>query len=102
MSTALQSKAIPEDAYSTLPPGKAYSQLVPSDTVLPELTARSVGWGLFLCVIFTVASAYSGLKVGQVMEAAIPISILAIGLSRLYPRRTTVLENVIITCLLYT
>jgi len=35
------------------------------------------------CVIFTVAAAYSGLKVGQVMESAIPISILAIGLARL-------------------
>jgi putative OPT family oligopeptide transporter len=64
---------------------------------LAELTPRSVGWGLFLCVVFTIASAYSGLKVGQVMEAAIPISILAIGLARLYPRRSTVLENVIIT-----
>jgi putative OPT family oligopeptide transporter len=64
---------------------------------LAELTPRSVGWGVFLCVVFTVASAYSGLKVGQVMEAAIPISILAIGLARLYPRRSTVLENVIIT-----
>jgi putative OPT family oligopeptide transporter len=50
-----------------------------------------------LCIIFTVASAYSGLKVGQVMEAAIPISILAIGLARLYSRRSSVLENVIIT-----
>jgi putative OPT family oligopeptide transporter len=48
-------------------------------------------------MIFTVAAAYSGLKVGQVMEAAIPISILAIGLARLYPRRSTLLENVIIT-----
>jgi putative OPT family oligopeptide transporter len=48
-------------------------------------------------VVFTVASAYSGLKVGQVLEAAIPISILAIGLARLYPRRSTLLENVIIT-----
>jgi putative OPT family oligopeptide transporter len=56
-----------------------------------------VAWGVFLCVVFTVASAYSGLKVGQVMEAAIPISILAIGLARLYARRSTLLENVIIT-----
>jgi putative OPT family oligopeptide transporter len=48
-------------------------------------------------VVFTIASAYSGLKVGQVMEAAIPISILAIGLARVYPRRSTLLENVIIT-----
>jgi uncharacterized oligopeptide transporter (OPT) family protein len=50
-----------------------------------------------LCVIFTIASVYSGLKVGQVMEAAIPISILAIGLARVYKRRSTILENVIIT-----
>ena len=88
---------LPENAYTPLPPGTAYQPLVPASTTIPELTPRSVGWGLFLCVVFTVASAYSGLKVGQVMEAAIPISILAIGLARLYPRRSTLLENVIIT-----
>ena len=88
---------LPENAYTPLPPGTAYHPLVPASTVIAELTPRSVGWGLFLCVVFTIASAYSGLKVGQVMEAAIPISILAIGLARLYPRRSTVLENVIIT-----
>ena len=99
MSTTVQSKAkaIPENAYTPLPPGTEYSPLVPAETILPELTTRSVGWGLFLCVIFTVASAYSGLKVGQVMEAAIPISILTIGLARLYPRRSSLLENVIVT-----
>jgi putative OPT family oligopeptide transporter len=64
---------------------------------VPEATGRSVAWGLVLCAIFTAASAYSGLKVGQVMEAAIPISILAIGLARLHRRRSTVLENVIMT-----
>src|SRR4249920_1736620 len=64
---------------------------------MPELTWRSIGWGTFLCIIFTVASAYSGLKVGQVMEAAIPISILTIGLARVYRRRSTLLENVIVT-----
>jgi len=90
-------KRLPDNAYTTLPPGSAYRPVIPSPAALPELTPRSVGWGLFLCVIFTVASAYSGLKVGQVMEAAIPISILAIGLARLYPRRSSVLENVIIT-----
>ena len=88
---------LPENAYTTLPPGTAYQPVIPATASLPELTSRSVGWGLFLCVIFTIASAYSGLKVGQVMEAAIPISILAIGLARLYPRRSSVLENVIIT-----
>ncbi len=80
-----------------MPPGEAYQPLVPAKAAVPELTPRSIGWGLFLCVVFTVASAYSGLKVGQVMEAAIPISILAIGLARVYRRRSSVLENVIIT-----
>src|SRR5689334_5501534 len=89
--------SLPENAYTPLQPGYTYRPLVPPAAAVPELTTRSIGWGLFLCVVFTVASAYSGLKVGQVMEAAIPISILAIGLARLYPRRSSVLENVIIT-----
>src|SRR5712691_10398799 len=97
MPTATETKTLPANAYTPLPPGTAYIPIVPASTVLPELTPRSVGWCLLLCVVFTVASAYSGLKVGQVLEAAIPISILAIGLARLYPRRSTLLENVIIT-----
>jgi putative OPT family oligopeptide transporter len=97
MATATTTKQLPANAYQRLEPGSVYEPVVPASTALPELTARSVGWGLLLCVIFTVAAAYSGLKVGQVMEAAIPISILAIGLARVYPRRSSVLENVIIT-----
>jgi putative OPT family oligopeptide transporter len=88
---------LPSNAYTPLPPGTVYQPVVPASTILPELTLRSVAWGLLLCIVFTVASAYSGLKVGQVMESAIPISILAIGLARVYPRRSSVLENVIIT-----
>src|ERR1700692_3791345 len=97
MVTPAPPKQLPVNAYTPLPVGTVYEPAVPASEKLPELTPRSVGWGIFLCVVFTVASAYSGLKVGQVMEAAIPISILAIGLARLYPRRSSVLENVIIT-----
>jgi putative OPT family oligopeptide transporter len=89
--------SLPQNAYKTLAPGETYQPIVPAATIVPETTWRSVLWGLLLCVVFTVASAYSGLKVGQVMEAAIPISILAIGLARVYRRRSTLLENVIIT-----
>ncbi len=95
--TELETKFLPDNAYKLLQPGETYQSLVPAKEVLPELTWRSIGWGVFLCVIFTVASAYSGLKVGQVMESAIPISILVIGLARMYRRRSSVLENVIIT-----
>jgi putative OPT family oligopeptide transporter len=94
---AADTKSLPENAYEPLKPGEVYQPMVPAEQQPPEATGRAIGWGLFLCVIFTVASAYSGLKVGQVMEAAIPISILAIGLARVYQRRSTVLENVIIT-----
>jgi putative OPT family oligopeptide transporter len=94
---APDTKSLPENAYLPLPPGEAYQPLVPATVNQEEATARSVGWGLFLCIVFTVASAYSGLKVGQVMEASIPISILAIGLARVFRRRSTLLENVILT-----
>src|SRR5271165_2892689 len=92
-----EKKSLPSNAYRALEKGEVYRPIVGAEAKEPELTLRSVGWGVLLCVIFTVAAAYSGLKVGQVMEAAIPISILAIGLARLYPRRSTVLENVIVT-----
>ena len=94
---ASESKSLPENAYRPLAPGEVYKPVVPASAKLPEATPRSILWGLFLCAIFTAASAYSGLKVGQVMEAAIPISILAIGLARVYSRRSSLLENVIIT-----
>jgi putative OPT family oligopeptide transporter len=92
-----EEKPILENAYTPLEPGKSYSPLVSAAALLPEVTWRSASWGIVFCILFTVASAYSGLKVGQVMEAAIPISILAIGLARVYKRRSTILENVIIT-----
>ncbi len=93
----VNAQPLPENAYTPLAEGEVYHPVVPAHTRPPESTARSVFWGLFLCVIFSIASAYSGLKVGQVMEAAIPISILAIGLARIYRRRSSLLENVIMT-----
>jgi len=92
-----ESRSLPENAYVPLAPGETYNPVVPPAAREPELTWRSVVWGVLLCIIFAAASAYSGLKVGQVMEAAIPISILAIGLARVYRRRSSLLENVIIT-----
>ena len=92
-----ETRSLPENAYAPLREGEVYEPMVLASENPPEATPRAIGWGLFLCIIFTVASAYSGLKVGQVMEAAIPIAILAIGLARVYRRRSSVLENVIIT-----
>ena len=92
-----ETRSLPENAYRPLNPGEVYAPMIPASSTGEEASGRSIGWGLFLCVLFTVAAAYSGLKVGQVMEAAIPISILAIGMARAYQRRSTLLENVIMT-----
>jgi putative OPT family oligopeptide transporter len=92
-----ETKLLPENAYVPLKPGESYTPIISAETHQPELTLRAVVWGVIFCVLFSVASAYSGLKVGQGMEAAIPISILAIGLARMFKRRSSLLENVIIT-----
>jgi len=96
-TATIEQVTLPANAYKPLQKGERYQPPVPAEATIPEATFRSVVWGLALCILFTLASAYSGLKVGQVMEAAIPISILAIGLARVYKRRSTVLENVILS-----
>jgi len=60
MATAAPAKQLPSNAYTPLEPGEAYQPPVAAAERLPELTPRSIGWGVFLCVVFTVASAYSG------------------------------------------
>ncbi len=92
-----QSKTgLPENAYRPLKEGEKYEPFVPASFKGAEITMRSVTWGLVLAAIFTASAAYLGLKIGQVFEAAIPIAIIAVGLSGLYARKNTILENVII------
>jgi len=87
---------LPDNARRPLGPGESYIPVVPNETGVYEVTARSVTLGLVFCAIFSMAAAYLALKVGQGIEAAIPIAILAIGLSPLFSRKSTLLENVII------
>ena len=94
---ATEAKSLSENAHQVLQHDECYVPIVSTEAKTPELTPRSIFWGVTFCVIFTIASAYSGLKVGQVMEAAIPISILTIGLARVFKRRSSLLENVIVT-----
>ena len=62
----------------------------------PQVTAYSVAVGLVMTILFSAAAAYLGLKVGQVFEAAIPIAILAVGISSALGRKDSLGENVII------
>lgn len=87
---------LPENAYRKLKDGEVYLPVVPNEKVVPELTPWSLIWGLFYAVLFSMAAAYLGLKIGQVFEAAIPIAILAVGTSVLFKRKNALQENVII------
>lgn len=89
-------KGLPENAYRPLKKGEKYIPFIPADKIIEEITIRSIFTGLIMAVLFTFACAYSGLKAGQVFEAAIPIAILAVGMGRFFARKNTILENVII------
>lgn len=87
---------LPENAYRELKPGEEYKPVLPADKPVTEVTPWSVGMGLLMAVIFSAAAAYSGLKIGQVFEAAIPISIIAVGASAAFRKKNALGQNVII------
>lgn len=87
---------LPENAFRELKPGEHYEPVMPPESHPREVTPWSVTWGVLMAVLFSAAAAYLGLKVGQVFEAAIPIAIIAIGLSQATHRKNSLGENVII------
>ena len=87
---------LPENASRELAEGEEYKPLLSPDKNYPEVNVRSVSWGLLMAILFSAAAAYLGLKVGQVFEAAIPIAIIAVGLSSASKRKNALGENVII------
>jgi putative OPT family oligopeptide transporter len=89
-------KGLPENAYKELKPGEEYKPLMPASTTPQEITPYSVIMGLLMAVLFSAAAAYLGLKIGQVFEAAIPIAIIAVGVSTLMKIKSPLGQNVII------
>ena len=87
---------VPENAFRELKPGEVYTPLMSPDRKYPEVNLWSVLWGIAMAVLFSAAAAYLGLKVGQVFEAAIPIAIIAVGVSGAAKRKNALGENVII------
>ena len=85
-----------ENAFRELKPGEEYKPIMSSGINPREATPWSVIWGLVMVIIVSAATAYLGLKVGQVFEAAIPIAIIAVGISGAAKRKGALGENVII------
>ena len=96
METPTTSSSLPDNAYKELKEGEEYRPIMDPNQSYPEVTPWSVGWGLVMAMLFSAAAAYSGLKIGQVFEAAIPIAILAVGLSAAFKRKGSLGQNVII------
>ncbi len=87
---------LPENAFRQLGADEEYVPVMHPAREYPEVTPYSVTMGLILAVIFSAAAAYLGLKVGQVFEAAIPIAIIAVGLSGALKKENPLGQNVII------
>lgn len=87
---------LPENAFRELRAGESYEPMMSPRASYPEVNAWSVTWGVLMAMLFSAAAAYLGLKVGQVFEAAIPIAIIAVGVSTAAKRSRALGENVII------
>ncbi len=87
---------LPENAFRELKEGEEYVPIMKPENVYPEVNTWSVMWGVLMAMLFSAAAAYLGLKVGQVFEAAIPIAIIAVGVSSATKRNKALGENVII------
>lgn len=87
---------LPENAFRELAADETYRPLMHPARSYREATPYSVTLGLILAVIFSAAAAYLGLRVGQVFEAAIPIAIIAVGLSGALKKKDPLGQNVII------
>ena len=87
---------LPENAHRELGPGEEYKPILDPGKSFPEVTPYSVAMGLIMVVIFSAAAAYLGLKVGQVFEAAIPIAIIAVGVTGALGKKGGLGQNVII------
>ena len=87
---------LPDNAFRELKEGEQYEPIMSPKKVYPEVNMWSVTWGIVMTMLFSAAAAYLGLKVGQVFEAAIPIAIIAVGVSTAAKRSKALGENVII------
>lgn len=87
---------LPDNAFRQLKEGEHYQPLMDPRKNYPEVNTWSVTWGVLMAMLFSAAAAYLGLKVGQVFEAAIPIAIIAVGVSAAAKRKNGMGENVII------
>lgn len=87
---------LPENAQRELKPGEVYKPLMSADREWAEVTPYSIIMGLLMVVVFAAAAAYLGLRVGQVFEAAIPIAIIAVGLTSALGKKDGLAQNVII------
>ncbi len=87
---------LPDNAFRELKPGEQYEPVMSPANTYPEVNGWSVSWGIIMTMLFSAAAAYLGLKVGQVFEAAIPIAIIAVGVSTATKRSKALGENVII------
>jgi len=74
-----------------------FKPFIAADQQLPELTIKAIIPGIFLGIIFGVATVYLGLKVGLTVSASIPIAVLAISFFKKWGKATILESNMVQT-----
>lgn len=93
-SAGVPELGLPENAYRELKPGEVYTPVITAEMHVPEVTRRSIVFGAVMIIVFSAAATYIALKLGQGIETAIPIGILAVGYSAMVRRKSVLIENV--------
>ena len=73
-----------------------FKPVVPHTSVIPEVTWKAIILGILISVVFGVANAYMGLKLGMTVSASIPAAVISMAVLRLFFKSSTVLENNIV------
>lgn len=73
-----------------------FEPYIPDDKLIPEFTIQAIGLGLILSIVMCAANVYVGLYAGMTVSAAIPASVISMGILRGLLKRGTILENNIV------
>jgi len=77
-------------------PKDKFEPVIPATSNVAEVTWPAVILGILISVIFGVAMAYLGLKLGMTVSASIPAAVISMAVLRRITKNPTVLENNIV------
>ncbi|MEM2899431.1 MAG: oligopeptide transporter, OPT family, partial [Thermoplasmata archaeon] len=73
-----------------------FKPYISADTILPELSKKSILLGIILAIVMAAANAYLGLKAGMTVSASIPAAVISMAILKGVLKSGNILENNIV------